>query len=363
MADCTVEGTVDVGIGRRTSIAIKAEDNWGCVNDSRVGTDGWHFLPQTGNDVNGEIEQLEDETIIGTRASQPPLAGTNTITGGIDLTADPDKLGYPLYYTLGEVVSVSGTVSESGTGDFTHSFYPTDLDSIQNSLPSFSIMRKLDKFDLRMRGGRSETLSLDQGLGEVLTASWDVQPRTEEEPSDSEVPATSSIDTDPFKFRDGTIQTDISGALEEVAEIQDISFEIANNLEGDATINSGAYIGYLEAMGRDVTGSMTITYEDNLFYQAYQDSKEFEVVLEYTSDTTITASNDAKYLKVRFPLVRFTTAPVSVGGGDEVLTQDTDFRADYNATATQELADGTILEGFDIYAELYNDVDSGTYEN
>lgn len=354
---CTVSGAIDVGIGRATAYAIKKEENWGCV--STTGTVGWHFLPQTGNDVNGVIEQLEDPTIIGSRATQPSLAGTDEITGGIDLSVDPEKVGFSLYYALGATVATSGS-----QGDWTHSFWPTDLDDIRNDLPSFSSIRKLDKFDVRMRGGRVNTLSFDQGLGEVLLSTMDVQQRDEERPPDAEVPQTPQISTDPFKFRDGQIQTDIGGALDSVAEIQDISFEINNNLDGDVTIESGQFIGYLVGMTRNITGSMTITYQDDTFYNAYVNDQRFELKLRYESEqATAGTSNNPKYVEYRFPRVKLTAAPVSIGGGDEVLTQDSDFEAFFSVDATQTLADSTTLEGFDIYVELYNSTESGTYQN
>lgn len=350
-------GVVDVGIGRATAFAIKRESDWGVV--TQTGTNDWHFLPQTGNDLNGDIEQLEDDTIIGSRARQPSLAGTDEITGGLDLTTDPDLIGFPLFYTLGETVASSGS-----NGDWTHSFWPTDLADIQNRLPSYSVMRKLDKFNIRMRGGKIDSFNFDQGLGDVTTTSVDVQTRDEEKPPDSEVPATPNIDTSPFKFRDGSIKTDIDGSLQGVAEIQDISFDIANNLEADPTINSGQFMGYLVAMGREISGSMTITYEDSTFYDAFQNGQQFEVEVQFDSESeTAGSSSNSQFLKFRFPRAKFTNAPIDVGGGDEVLTQSTDFRADFDAQATQTLADGSTLTGFDVYAELLNSTPSGTYQN
>lgn len=350
-------GTIDPALGRETALAFKKEDSWGCLQSPNGSN--WTFFPQTGNDVSGEIEQLDDPTITEDRGVQPSLAGTDTITGDIDLAVDPEEFGYPLYYTFGGYV-----VAESGTtGTYNHGFYGTDFDDPKNEIPSFSLIRKLGVMNVRMTGGKVDTLSIDQGQGEVLTSSMSVQMRDEEAVSGTAVPNTNVPSTTPLKYRDGSIQVDFGNGLESIATIQDISFEINNNLTGAPVIESNEFIGYLEEGSRDITGSMTVLYEDSQFYDAYINQDNLEVQVTWTSTNEAGNTGDNKDLFVRMPQVKFLTAPQPVDDADSELTQDIDFETRKSSNTSQSLPGSGTLNDFDIYFELFNTTDSGVYNS
>jgi hypothetical protein len=350
-------GTIDPALGRETALAFKKEDDWGCLQTPNGSN--WTFFPQTSNDISGEIEQLDNPTITGDRAVLPSLAGTDTITGDIELVSDPEEYGYPLYYTFGGY-----SVTESGTtSTYKHGFYGTDFDDPSNEIPTFSLIRKLGVMNIRMTGGKVDSLSLDQGQNEVLSSTVSVQMRDEEKPPSNEVPSNNVPTPDPFKYRDGSVQVDFGSGLTSVATIEDISIDIGNNLTGAPTIESGQWIGYLEEGSRDVTGTMTVTYEGSQFYDAYQDQDILEIQFTWTSDNQAGSTGDNKDMFVRMPQVKLQTAPQPVDDSDSVLTQDIDFEARKASSASQSLPDGSTLNDFDIYFELFNTTDSGVYNS
>jgi hypothetical protein len=355
-------GTVNPAVGNRTQILVKGEQTWGELNTNPTPEGDWDAMPQTGNAINGTIELLDDPTIASGRFSRQGIASSDTIEGSMDFTVDPELVGFPLYYTLG---GINESSTASGTGAYVHGFYGNDLLDSKAELPSFSVFRDLDKFNQRILGAKADTLSFDQPEADILTGSLDVVARSEENPPDAEAPATQEIDTNPFVYREANLFLDLGdgNGLEQVGNVVDISFEIANNLESEFTINSGKFIGVLVALERNITGSMTFKYETSDLYDAYVAGNDMKI--EITWDTGVEAGTNTgenRTFHVDMPLVSLDTAPIDVGGGDEIVTQDIDFTADYNPNATRTLPDGSTLNGYDFYAELTNERSMGEYE-
>lgn len=259
------------------------------------------------------------------RGTYRALPGAYDDAGGVDLPVTPEAIGLLLKGAFGSAsVSVSDPDNDNTDEVGTHTF------DVADELPSYSVELGLgDVETVRHVGVGIDTLSLEHSAGDRLSMSADMPAK---EPDRSVSRATPSYDDlRSFVYHDGTVdifQTD------RTVDLQDVSFELANNLEKrNRDARTPAKMGVGE---RVITWSATLDFENTDIFERFLGSSgantpedslfEGAVNAKWTSPETIADTSTNYSLEIDTPRVVINTHDAQLNQND-LIAENVEMRA------------------------------------
>ena len=241
-------------------------------------------------------------------------------------------MGYLLAAALG-VESVEGTSDGEGgeVAPFTHTYTAIESDETKH-LPSFTIKvdRKVDKF--AYSGCKINTLTLSASAGDYLKADFDIVGKNEEPGTTMQTLSPSSLKA--FKFAQGKMYTVVSGTRTEIADVDNISLEINNNLDSQTqTTSTGDYYAQPEVGTREINVTAEAIYSsavESIRNTYYKSDATVGISLEFISDE-VAAGTTPNKLTIELPCCQMSDADANMGGLD-TLKQNMTFNVVDNLT-------------------------------
>lgn len=217
---------------------------------------GYLILPTRSNGI--ALEQgLIDDDIVGTRDPGDADLDSPEITGDVSIPMDVEASGWWLKALMGDPTTTEDT------GVYTHVF-----ESGAWSLPSFSLEKQLPdvpSFEM-FRGCRANNLRLSSQRGGRLNGTVGVIGQAATTPASSTAAGTpGTYDLTRFVQRHVTVQIDGS----DVADMMQLDLTYSNNLDAVQSVTADGFIGGLDPMRAEVSGSMRVRFSsESLFTTA-----------------------------------------------------------------------------------------------
>ena len=226
-------------------------------------------------------------------------------------------MGYILAGALG-VETVTGTDDGEGgtTAPYTHTYTAIESDEDEH-LPAFTVKvdRKVDQF--AYTGCKINSLSLSAAAGDYLKADINLVGRDESTGASLQTLSPSSLKA--FKFAQGKVYTVVGSTETEIADIDNISLEINNNLDYQTqTTSTGDYYAQPEVGTREITATLEAIYStasESIRNTYYKSDSTVGIKLEFTSDEMASGTTPYK-LTINLPCCQLSDSDANMGGLD-----------------------------------------------
>jgi hypothetical protein len=224
-------------------------------------------------DTNGVIYgEIDDESIqyrfdLMTRDDMSRYGASKSVNGkeysegGVNFVCQPDDfLGLCLYGIYGDGVAADGTTYATSAGYGVSGFVHTWFESVESTLPSFTLQVGREEKEHEYKGMCVNRLSISASHGEYAMMSVDFTGKSE-----SAVDALVANPTyvgaaiDGFHFAEGTVSFSEAGASTVASStINSINMEFNMNLDTDAACSIGdrTYRRQPQPQRREITGSV-----------------------------------------------------------------------------------------------------------
>ena len=303
------------GLGWRTLVGVAEEVVWGSG-----GTVDSYF-PVNSESMVKEEELVTSDGLYAKAGRNKWSQGTVNINGDLEFDVQPEGYGKIFKHALG----YADTATSLGSGVYSHVIRPSGL------LPSgLKIEIDRDKRVFTYPGCKVDSLELSGAINENLMATASFLGKTEIQ-SASRTETNPSISTlDPFLFHEGAVT--VGGTS---TPITAFTLTVNNNLQDDHYVfNRRLRRSIHRADFREVTGSLTMVFEDVTVYEYFTTKSPVAIRLLFTSDALPGAENYK--LQIDIPEAVFTGGGPTVDGAGPITMElpFTAFRDDegsYNA--------------------------------
>ena len=299
--------------GSEGRLLIGEETTWGTQATS------FQILYFVREGLQGEIENIVDETISSRRAMETPRGGRITAGGGIDVNlSNVGAHGTLIKHALGAVTTTQELdANNNPTGFYIHEI--TGADSLPAGL---TIEKGFTDTGIYFvyTGGKINNMTIECTNDGLVTASFDVMAK-DEQSSNTSVSATPTDNGHrAFVYWEGEIQID--GAV--AGKISSYSITVDNQLSDEFFIGD-RYRGIIVEGRRQVTGSLQAYFEDLTLYNKFRNETALSLLLRITYD----ADN---YIEIYTPNVKLTGRGSPVIDSAGVVYQNFDWQAFYDTT-------------------------------
>lgn len=241
-------------------------------------------------------------------------------------------MGYILAGALG-VESVAGTDDGEGgiIAPYTHTYTAIASDEDEH-LPAFTVKvdRKVDQF--AYTGCKINSLTLSASAGDYLKADINLVGRDETTGATMQTLSPSSLKA--FKFAQGKMYTVTSGVRTEIADVDNVSVEINNNLDYQTqTTSTGDHYAQAEVGTREINVTAEAIYStdaESIRNTYYKSDATVGIDLEFISDEMASGTTPYK-LTISLPCCQLSDADANMGGLD-TLKQNMTFNVVDNLT-------------------------------
>jgi len=301
-------------LGYDAFVAIAQEETYG----TRV--TGTTFVEFNSESLKRETESKKLDSINTTRNPQKQVSLNQTISGTIEIDANPGVDGFAIL--CGH--AMGGTIASStlAAGAVAHTLWEGNMElnspttTATNAVALTVQVRKGGTDQFSFAGCRVNAMTISGEVGDVVKASFDLMGKSGTSTSDSLTPAFSTII--PCNFDGITIQTSDSVGGSWTTEIFE-SFEV--NVENNLTEQRG--LGSVNVHGlppgmRNVGLKLTQQYDTLTAYNRYTSRTATAVQIIMNTGVTLTAAQSTYSMAIRFSKVHINTVAPEVGGPDPI---------------------------------------------
>lgn len=305
-------------IGRLTKLGVGKEDTRGAgvTPDLRI--------PFLNLDFDDEITEVTEEAGLGKLAdADDSFVTTNYAAGSLESEIRSQSFGYFLYALL-------GSLSTSGTDDYTHSFSVSDTNTHQSLAflvedPNTTEMYKLVMLD---------TLEIIMELDEIVRFNASFNSKQGVGSTDS-VPAM----TEEYKFTKKHLSFKVASNIAGLSGASAVSLKrlrisFSKNTMLDDVLGTAEPEDILNRQ-LSIEGEVELNYEDETWKNYFRNNTHRAMEIKLTNtDETIDSENPS--LTMQFPKVSFFEWQPNYAR-DEIVTQTLSFRAFYDAANDTEI--------------------------
>ena len=294
--------------GSEGRIIIAEESTWGTAP-----TTGWELVYFTREGLQGEIENITDETISSRRALETPRGGRISAGGNIDVNLSNVGSHCKLIkHALGNVSTVDNL-----DGTYTHTITGAD------SLPVGLSIEKgfVDSgFYFLYTGCKINQMTIECTNDGLVTATFDIMAKDETGGTTTQSASPTDNGHRAFVFWEGSIEID--GAV--AGQISSYSCTVDNQLSDDFFIGD-RYRGMVTEGIRQTTGSLQAYFNDLTLYNKFKNETAISLKITITYD----ANN---FIEIYTPSVKLTGRGSPVIDSTGVVYQNFDWQAFYDST-------------------------------
>lgn len=258
-------------IGANAYIAFCEETAYGTTPATPAMTQLSAMLP--GESISRKNEELLSNAITGARARKDSRLGNTTVSGSLPFELSINSLATILKHALGPVVTTGAAAP------YTHTIkrgpLPVGL-TIEKAFPDIGQY-------YRYTGCRIDSMSLQVGTSGFVTG--DLAFIGQDEISAASALGTPTVpDHIPLAHFDAVFTSDISG-VQVPAQVLSLNLNLNNGLDGQRVVGSRDIASLREGMG-EITGTLTVLFENDDYLSAMGTGVEFNSVLTFTDDDT-----------------------------------------------------------------------------
>lgn len=244
------------------------------------------FLPVNSVGVNKQITRLPSAGIrAGRRAQHTWAAGAQTIGGTVAMELWNVDVAAIFKHMF-------GAVSTTGSGPYTHTFTPGDLNNDSMTVQAGKPGTGGTVHPFTWAGCKVASWEISSDVDAIAMLSLELSAQTE---TTATALATASYDSAlaPFTFIHGSLT--VAGSA--VATVRSVSLSGNNNLATDRhRFGSATVLEQLENGGREYGGQFEADFEDLTHYNRYVDGDEFALVLAFDNGTdSLTITMNVRY--------------------------------------------------------------------
>ena len=304
-------------LGYDAYLAIAQEETFG----TRV--TGTTFLEFNSESLNRETETKKLDSINTTRNPQKQVSLNQTISGTIEVDANPGADGFAIL--CGHALGGTMASSTLAAGAIAHTLWEGNMElnspttTATNAVALTAQVRKGGTDQFSFAGMRVNALTISGEVGDVVKASFDLMGKSGTSTSDALTPAFTTIN--PCNFDGITIQTSDSIGGSWTTEVFE-SFEVS--VENNLTEQRGLGSVNLHALPpgmRTVGLKLTQQYDTLTAYNRYTQATSVAMQIIMDTGVTLTAAQSTYSMAIRFPKVYIKNPMPDVGGPDPIALE------------------------------------------
>jgi len=193
--------------------------------------------------------------------------------GPIDLPVSPENIIGDLMMA---VFGAEGTPANPETGVYTHTFTPAD------TIPSYTVRIGVEQTERVLPGCLVESLQLKWKAGDVVRANAMIYSGFPETTDD--IVASPTLDSLQWLTQiDDLVNITIDGDATRASVVCDLDVTIKNNIPFNTGDLSGRNFNDIEVGVRDVTGNVTLKFEDTTDFDNFKNSASFDLIIAVAS--------------------------------------------------------------------------------
>lgn len=301
-------------IGRLVKVGVAKEASRG------VGAAPVLWIPQTSVGLRAATEEARVEGALGSISdSDDKLVVEKYAEGELGGEMRSQSIGYLLY-------NLFGSVSSSGSGDYTHAFSLSETNNHQ----SLALVVKDDNLDEMYRLSMINSLGISVELGGLVMFSADVMAKSPVTTS-----STYSAPTD-YLFSKKHVHVKVAADLASLdaateLELKTLELTFNKNVERDSAIGTAEPVDFFNKQFA-VEGSLSLNFVDNTFrdYMLNGTKRAMRIDID-NADETISGGSLSPRLRIELPSVDFSGWEPD-RSLNEILKQSINFKANYDTT-------------------------------
>lgn len=320
---------------RQLNFGVAVETTRGTAEDTAS-----MWVPVMSMGFHDEVEKFRDESARGVMpANSGADIARNRASGDVEFYIRDDSMGYFLYNLFG---SLSTADDDPEAGVYTHTF----TESSTNNRKSLTLFRKDGVVNEKAARGMIDSMTVNAVIDEYVRASLSL--RSEAFADDTETPSYTAETR--FRPTDITLKVGSSGSSPsgetEISTVE--SVELNYNRALDEFYAFGSTSPAEIANTKDtVTGSMTLSFEDETYrdYVLDNDKKAMELKMTNTDNTIGSSSNPS--LGFTLYEVDFHDHSIDYSTGN-VIRETVSFTGHYNNNASK-MSDAELVNATSSY--------------
>ena len=269
-----------------------------------------HAIDQVSEDISEDHGYVYVQTS-AKRLARSRLLGPRVLGG--EIAAPLYTRGTPtlLYYALGSVTTTE-PVSMLSPPNFKHDITPG------TTIPAFRMAVGKDLKEHQFVGCAMKGVKIDYSVGDPALCTFDLLVRKELSPPETlQTPTFPDYDVVERTFLGTEVTAKVDGGS--VGYIRSLSIDISNDLVEDNFSFGSRELPDLRVQGLEVTGTVTIAFDDILRYQDVLD--ETEVKLEFLFKTGTLGMADYRQVEIVLPKVSYDTAKLPTDSNKEFVLE------------------------------------------
>jgi hypothetical protein len=308
--------------GYKSSVGIGNETTYGTA----VAPSDWmEFLSET---MKLDIEKRPAQGINTTAMHKKFLSLGRTVAGDIQFEVNPDDCIGMILKAFGGQSPVSAQVGTSAA--YTHTFLGAN-DWVADGAAGCGLTVQVNRDSTSIvdyTGCLPAQLSLTAAVGDALKATVSM---VGQNAAAQGSPTSSSFSTlDPFIFHQGVVAKDAGGI-----DVVDFTINMNNNVNAGTFKLGQTYIKRPAKGMREISGTMTMHFEDVNIYNDFVANTSREIVLTFTHGSM--ASGATPYsLAITLGKCYFQNNPTPNVGSPDILTQTIPFMSIYDDATDQD---------------------------
>ncbi len=272
-----------------------------------------HIIDQLSEDMGVDEHGFHFPETSSQRLNRSKLYGPVKVNG--EVAVPLYTIGTPtlLHYLLGKTTTTDGSPN-------------SHVIENANTVPAFRMAIGKDKKEHRFMGCAMKSCTLDFSLTEPATATFDIFSRKELAPGDLQSFGGSGLSFPDYNVKDRSfLATEVGVKIggEAAGNVRGLSLTVTNNIVEDTHTFGDRYQRQLIVQGLEVTGNITLAYDDIATYNYILNEESKKIELEFDHGTGATSRS----MKVEIPTVAFTSGKLPTDGKNEYILE-TDFTAE-----------------------------------
>jgi len=269
-----------------------------------------HAVDQVSEDISEEHGFVYTETS-ARRLARSRLLGPRVTGGEIAVPLYTRGTTTLLYYALGQVTTTE-PITLLTPPNFKHVIVPS------TTIPSFRMGIGKDLNQHQFVGCAIKSLKLDYTIGDPAMATFDLLVRKELTPPGTLLtPTFPDYDVKERSFLGTEVVAKVDGAT--VGYVRNFSVDIGNDLVEDNHSFGSRFLPDLRVQGLEITGSVTIAFDDIVRYTDVLD--EVEVKLEFLFATGTIGTANYRQMEVILGKISYDSAKLPTDGSNEFILE------------------------------------------